>query len=153
MWRDYNMRSDRLNVNSNSYENTNVKLLEIVANYANFTDGGGSSGQYATGMTLPAGAVVLYSFVDVTSAFSGDTSCALMIGDGSDADRFNKSSDPSIFAAGNIDGGVPQGVQFCDAATSITLIATANSDWGAVSSSSAMKVYLVYVDPTVSVSI
>jgi hypothetical protein len=147
------MRSDRLNANSNSYDSSNVKLLEISANFADFTDGGSAVGTFATGASLPVGAVVLYSFIDVTGAYSGDTSCALQIGDGSDADRFNKSSDPSIFAAGNIDGGVPQGVQFCDAATSITLTATANSDWGAVSTSGAMKVYLVYVDPTVSVSI
>tara|TARA_R100001082_G_C4336838_1_gene148210 strand:- start:55 stop:498 length:444 start_codon:yes stop_codon:yes gene_type:complete len=147
------MRSDRLNVNSNSYENTNVKLLEINATFSDFTDGGGAVGTFATGSTMPVGSVVLYSFIDVTGAFSGDTSCALQIGDGSDADRFNASSDPSILAAGNIDGGVPQGVQFCSAATSITLTATGGSDWGAVSTDGAMKVYLVYVDPTVSVSI
>ena len=147
------MRSDRHNTSSNSYDNTNVKLLEIPVNFADFTDGGSTAGTYATGSSLPVGAVVLYSFIDVTAAYSGDSSCALQIGDGSDADRFNKSSDPSIFAAGNIDGGAPQGVQFCSAATSITLTATAGSDWGAVSSSGAMKVYLVYVDPTVSVSI
>ena len=147
------MRSDRLNSNSNSYDNSNIKLLDIGANYADFTDGGAAVGTYATGISLPVGSVVLYSFVDVTAAYSGDTSCALQIGDGSDADRFNKSSDPSVFAAGNIDGGVPQGVQFCDAATSITLTATGGSDWGAVSSSGSMRVYLVYVDPTISVSI
>ncbi len=147
------MRSDRLNSNSNSYDNSNIKLLDIGANYADFTDGGGAVGTYATGISLPVGSVVLYSFVDVTAAYSGDTSCALQIGDGSDADRFNKSSDPSVFAAGNIDGGVPQGVQFCDAATSITLTATSGSDWGSVSSSGSMRVYLVYVDPTISVSI
>ena len=147
------MRRDRHNTSSNSYDNTNVKLLEIPVNFADFTDGGSTAGTYATGSSLPVGAVVLYSFIDVTAAYSGDSSCALQIGDGSDADRFNKSSDPSIFAAGNIDGGAPQGVQFCSAATSITLTATAGSDWGAVSSSGAMKVYLVYVDPTVSVSI
>ena len=99
------------------------------------------------------GALVLFSFIDVTSAFSGDSSCTLQIGDGSDADRFNASSDPSIFAAGNILGGVPQGVQWCSASTSITLTGTGGSDWGAVASAGAMDVYLIYVDPTISASI
>ena len=147
------MRSDRLNDNSGSYDNANVKLLAISAPSGSFVDGSGASGTLATGMTLPVGALVLFSFIDVTTAFSGDSSCALQIGDGSDADRFNASSDPSIFAAGNILGGIPQGVQWCSAATSITLTATGGSDWGAVNAAGDMTVYLIYVDPTVSVSI
>ncbi len=147
------MRAKRHESNSGDYDNANVKLLAVSAPYSAFADGGGAVGTYASDMTLPVGSVVLYSFVDVTAAFSGDTSCALQIGDGSDADRFNKSSDPSVFAAGNIDGGVPQGVQFCSAAAAITLTATGGSDWGSVSSSGDMTVYLVYVDPNVSVSI
>ena len=75
------MRSDRHNTSSNSYDNTNVKLLEIPVNFADFTDGGSTAGTYATGSSLPVGAVVLYSFIDVTAAYSGDSSCALQIGD------------------------------------------------------------------------
>ena len=55
--------------------------------------------------------------------------------------------------AGNILGGVPQGVQWCSASTSITLTGTGGSDWGAVASAGTMDVYLVYVDPTISASI
>ena len=147
------MRSDRHNSNSSSYCGAAVKILSIDAGYANFTDGGGAAGTFASGAVLPQGAFVLNSIIDVKSAYSGDTSCALQIGDGSDADRFNASRDPSIFAAAEVAGGAPQGVPVCDADTSITLTATGNSDWGAVASAGDMTVHILYIDTSISVSI
>lgn len=133
---------------SNRYINLGLELSPIgmgirkVAQwveYSDFTDGTGTSGTLVLTNKIPAGSFVLGSKVTVTTGFTGDTSCVLDIGDGSDADLFSYTTHNIYTAATNL-------VESCDAAadakyrgivpiasdTSITLTATSGSDWGLV---------------------
>ena len=61
------MRSDVLNKNSGDYQKDadGVMVTRVHATLANFTDGGGTSGSYATGVVIPKGAIVLNSMIDI----------------------------------------------------------------------------------------
>jgi hypothetical protein len=115
--------------------------------YADFTDGGAAAGTYASTLGIPAGAVVLYSLLTDVVAFSGDTSCVLDVGDGSDDDRYTAGAALSIFATNDEiadAGGAPQGTAYHSAAKTFTFTATAGSDWGAVASTGAFTFTVVY---------
>lgn len=110
-----------------------VNIIQEVVALADFTDGTGASGTYTlTNGTLPAGATVLACLVKDVTAFAGDTSCVLTVGDGTDVDRYNTGT-PSIFASATVlPMGAPSGTAYHSAAKSVVLTATAGSDWGAV---------------------
>lgn len=128
------MRSDYLNKNSSSFlaEAGGTHVMKIAATLTDFTDGGSTSGTYAyTAEKLPAGAIVQNSVIHIKRE-TGASTLTMEIGDGSDADRFNASSDPSLDTVGIVSGGAPQGTALCDAETSITLTVTEGSDFGDV---------------------
>lgn len=110
---------------------------------ASFTDGGAAVGTLVLTDGIPVGATVKRAFVQALTGFTGDTSCTLTVGDGSDADRYNTGT-PSIFttATGETDLGTPSGTAYHTAAKSVTLTATSGSDWGAVAAG-AMTVVIV----------
>lgn len=111
--------------------------------YSQFTDGGAAVGTLVLTYGIPVGATVVRSFVQALTGFTGDTSCTLTIGDGTDADRYMTGT-PSIFttAAGETDLGAVSGVAYHDAAKSIVLTATGGSDWTAITAGS-MTVVIV----------
>ncbi len=114
-----------------------VKFSETVG-FAAFTDGGAAVGTYdITAATLPIGATFLYAALTAVTGFAGDTSAALTIGDGTDADRYNTGT-PSVFAtaANGIAVGSPSGVLYHDAAKTIKLTVTTNADFTSVSAGS-----------------
>ncbi len=123
-----------------------VNVIQEHVGYSDFTDGGAAVGTYTlTNGTLPVGAIVLGIAVIGVTAFSGDTTCTLTVGDGSDVDRYNTGT-PSIFAsAAAVDMGVVSGTASHSAAKSIVLTATGGSDWGAVSSSGALTIRVFYL--------
>jgi hypothetical protein len=90
-------------------------LSETVA-VSQFTDGGSTSGTYQMAGSLPAGAIVLGSKFGPITGFAGDTTATLVVGDGSDVDRYNTGT-PSVFAtaAVGIDCGVPSGLKLLTA--------------------------------------
>ena len=61
------MRNDVLNVNSNDFlkDGEGVMVARIHAELSDFTDGGGTSGTYATGVVIPKGAIVLNSLIEI----------------------------------------------------------------------------------------
>lgn len=111
---------------------TSGAIVQTVA-YTDFTDGTAAVGTKVLAYGIPVGATVKRAFVQALTGFTGNVACALTIGDGSDVDRYNTGT-PSIFttAAGETDLGVPSGTAYHTAAVSVTLTATANSDWTAV---------------------
>jgi hypothetical protein len=85
-------------------------LTETIAASA-FTDGGFAIGTYTMVDWLPVGAICLASKVLVPAGFIGDTSAALTIGDGSDADRYNTGTiDIFTTAAAGVVSGLPSGI-------------------------------------------
>jgi len=122
-----------------------MKVLSEAVDHAQFTDGSGASGTLKLTRKLPKGAIFLYSKVQVVEAFLGDTSAVLLIGDGSDADRYNTGT-PSVFtlAADGVEMGPPGGNRFHAAVQEITLTVTGGSDWGAITAGK-LKLKLYYI--------
>ena len=141
------MRSDVLNKNSGDFQKDadGVMVTRVPAVLSDFTDGGGTSGSYASGVIIPKGAIVLNSLIDI-KAETGASTLTCEIGDGSDADRFNASSDPSLDTVGLVAGGAPQGTALCSSDASITLTVTEGSDFGDVTVLNFV-VYIYYYLP------
>lgn len=101
--------------------------------FSEFTDGTAAVGTKNLAYTIPVGATVVRAFLQALTGFTGDTSCTLIIGDGTDTDRYNTGT-PSIFttAAGETDLGAVSGTAYHSAAKTVTLTATGGSDWTAV---------------------
>lgn len=121
-----------------------VGYIEEHVTVGQFTDGGGASGTYQMRDAIPVGAHVLASIVTNVAAFTGNTSAALIIGDGTDADRYNTGT-PSVFAAAAaVSMGVPSGTQGHVAAIRPTLTVTSADDFTAVTAG-ALDIRIVYV--------
>lgn len=113
---------------------------------ADFTDGGGTSGTRAMTGSIPVGAVLLGSKVLVNLGFTGDSSAALIIGDGSDTDRYNTSTiDVFTTAASGVQSGIPSGNKLITTANAPTLTITSGSDFTNVSAGS-ITVSLFYIE-------
>jgi hypothetical protein len=96
---------------------------------ADFTDGGSTSGTYVMKQTIPAGAWVLRTILQDLTGFTGDTSAALIVGDGTDTDRYNTGT-PSVFTtAVAVDMAAPSGTQIHVTAKSVTLTITSAADF------------------------
>ena len=110
-----------------------VGVRSETVSYDAFTDGGGTSGTYQMLGSLPKGAVVLGTKVLVPAGFAGDTTAVLVIGDGSDVDRYSTGT-PSVFAtaANGIQSGVPSGTKLLTSANRPTLTVTSGADFTAV---------------------
>ena len=123
-----------------------VSVIQETVGFSDFTDGTGTDGTYTlTNGTLPIGAIVLGIAVVAVTAFSGDTTCTMTVGDGSDVDRYHTGT-PSIFASADaVDFGVPSGTTSHSAAKSIVLTATAGSDWGLVSTAAKLTIRVFYI--------
>jgi hypothetical protein len=119
-------------------------FIEERVTRSQFTDGGAAVGTYQLKQTLPIGASVIQALVTSVSAFLGDTSAVLTIGDGSDVDRYNTGT-PSVFAAANmITTGVPSGTKEHTAAVNPTLTITSAADFTNVTAG-ALTVRIVYM--------
>jgi hypothetical protein len=123
-----------------------VKLEQTVA-FGAFTDGvGTASGTFdLTVGTIPAGATFLYSAVTAVTGFTGDTSAVLIIGDGTDHDRYNTST-INVFAtaANGVAAGAPSGVVYHDAAKTVKLTVTGAADFTSINAGS-VTVELYYL--------
>ena len=111
-----------------------------------FTDGGALSGTRTMTTQLPIGAIFIYSKVKVNVAFTGDTTAVLVIGDGSDVDRYNTAT-PSIFAlaVNGIEMGKPSGNQYHAVATTVTFTVTSTADFTNVNTAGSLTVSLYYL--------
>jgi hypothetical protein len=110
-----------------------------------FTDGGGVTGTLVLDGVIPVGALVTRVVVSDVTGFTGDTSAVLMVGDGTDDDRYNASGDIDVFTTvAALDGGIPQGTQVHTTAKSVTLTVTSAANFTAVAAG-AMTVKVFYV--------
>jgi hypothetical protein len=97
--------------------------------------------------SVPRGAILLGSKLVVNAGFLGDVSAALIIGDGSDTDRYNTGT-PSVFAtaANGVETGVPSGTKLLTAANKPTLTVTSNADFTPVlAGGGSITVSLYYI--------
>lgn len=118
-------------------------ITETVA-YTAFTDGGSTSGTYNLKTTLPEGAWVLRTVIEDLTGFTGDTSAVIIVGDGTDTDRYNTGT-PSVFTTATAaDLGAPSGTQIHTAAKTVTITITSGSDWGLVTAGS-LTIRLYYL--------
>ncbi len=100
--------------------------------YTEFTDGGAAAGTKVLANQIPVGAWVERALLRNVTGFAGNTSAVIIVGDGTDHDRYNTGT-PSVFATANaIDLGAPSGTQIHTAAASVTLTVTGGSDFTAV---------------------
>lgn len=115
-----------------------IGVLTEQVSVSQFTDGGSTAGTYQLQGSVPAGAVLLGSKVIVNAGFAGDSSATLIIGDGSDTDRYNTGT-PSVFAtaANGIETGVPSGSKLVTTENRPTLTVTSASDFTAVKTNGA----------------
>ena len=124
-----------------------VDWIEERVKVSQFTDGGGTSGTYQMMMGVPVGAHVLGIMVTDVIGFAGDTSAVLIVGDGSDTDRYNTGT-PSVFAsAAMITAGVPSGVREHATAIRPTLTITSAADFTAVvtNAAGALTIRIAYL--------
>lgn len=112
---------------------------------ADFTDGGSTSGTKDLNATIPAGVIVHQSFITNVTAFSGDTTATVTIGDGTDVDRYNTGT-PSVFSTDtSVSAGAVSGTAYHDAAIStVRVTMTSTADFTNVASSGAMTVSIHY---------
>ena len=109
-----------------------VMYAETGVLYSQFTDGGSTAGTYQVGFELQVGFFVEAAFVTQVTGFTGDTSAAITVGDGSDVDRYNAGT-PTVFTT--ISGlylGVPSGTRVIATANKPTITVTSGADWGSV---------------------
>lgn len=92
-------------------------------------DGGAAAGTKAMSTVIPAGARVVACLVDNIVGFTGDTSAALTVGDGTTANRYMTGT-PSVFttAAQGVDMGVVSGTAWHTAAKTLTATVTSAAD-------------------------
>lgn len=111
---------------------TGWQVIGETVSYTDFTDGGGAAGTYTSKLTIPAGALVYKTIIQNVTGFAGDTSAALIVGDGTDTDRYMTSTLNVFGDVAAIDGGAVSGTAIHTAAKNVVLTITSGSDWGAV---------------------
>ena len=124
-----------------------VVTVKETHTYDTFTDGGGAAGTKVMTHSIPAGAVFIAAAVSAITGFTGDTSAALTLGDGSDVDRYNTGT-PSVFttAAAGVAAGAASGTLWHTAAVTPTLTVTSGSDFTSVVAGS-VDITLTYIRP------
>ncbi len=110
----------------------NVGVITETVARADFTDGGSTSGTYALKTQVPIGAYVERCFLVDVTGFTGDTSAVIIVGDGTDTDRYNTGT-PSVFTTvAALDLGAVSGTAIHTAAKTVTITITSASDFTAV---------------------
>ena len=97
--------------------------------------------------TIPVGAILLGTKVIVGTGFAEDVSAALIIGDGSDTDRYNTGTiDIFTTAANGVQSGVPSGNKLITTANQPVLTVTSATDaglWIAGAGSITVSIYYI----------
>ena len=118
--------------------------IEEEVSFSQFTDGGSAVGTYVMKSPIPIGGHVLATTYTNIIGFTGNSSAAMTVGDGTDADRYNTGT-PSVYTtAGAVEAGVPSGVKGHAAAIYPTLTVTGGSDFTAITAG-AVKVTIFFV--------
>lgn len=128
-------------VNGEVVSGSLVKASETIT-FSQFTDGGSTSGTKNLATQIPVGARFLGCHLTALTGFTGDTSATVIIGDGTDTDRYMTGT-PSVFttAANGLSLGNPSGVLYHDAAKTVTVTVTSGADFTSVSAGSMTVEY------------
>jgi hypothetical protein len=97
--------------------------------YADFTDGGSTDGTYNMAKQLPAGAFVVGTKVTVETAFSGDTTAVLSVGNSSDANKYSDNTTINVASTGVVGDSPEDPLEFIATATTVKLTVTGASDF------------------------
>lgn len=124
----YKVKNDSLDNDWSGWQ----AIAETV-NRSDFTDGGGAAGTYTMKQTIPAGAIVWKTIIQDVTGFAGDTSAALIVGDGTDTDRYMTSTLNVFSDVAAIDGGAISGTAIHTTAKTPVLTVTSNADFTNVS--------------------
>jgi len=113
--------------------------------FSQFTDGGGASGTLNLSTSIPAGARYAFTLITSITGFTGDTSAVMIVGDGTDTDRYMTGT-PSVFttAAAGVDMGVASGTAWHTAAKTPVVTVTSATDWGLVTAGAATLTLFYY---------
>ncbi len=131
--------SKLLNVKAGSF----VDYIEERVTRSQFTDGGAAAGTYTMKVQIPVGAEVVKTIITNVTGFIGDTSAVLIVGDGSDTDRYNTGT-PSVFTtAAMVAAGAPSGTLVHTAAIAPVLTVTSASDFTSVTAG-AFTIRIIY---------
>jgi hypothetical protein len=115
---------------------------ETAIGFANFTDGGSTSGTYQARFELPVGFFVEYCQLVDLVGFSGDTTAAMIVGDGSDTDRYMAGTPSVLTTTSRLHLGVPSGIRFIATANRPTITITGAADFTSISAGSfTIRVY------------
>lgn len=113
--------------------------------FSELTDGGSTAGTIDLTEKIPAGAWVLRTVLQNVTGFTGDTSAVIIVGDGTDVDRYNTGT-PSVFTtAVAIDLGAPSGTQIHVLENTVTVKITSATDWGLVTAGQ-MTIRIYYLN-------
>lgn len=104
---------------------------------AQFTDGGAAIGTKALATQIPIGATVSRCYLLDVTGFSGNTSAVMIIGDGTDTDRYMTGTPDVFTTAAAIDLGAVSGVACHVAAKTVTVTVTSAADFTAVTAGAA----------------
>ena len=108
---------------------TGWQAIAETVNRSDFTDGGSTSGTYTMKQSIPAGAIVWKTIIQDVTGFAGDTSAALIVGDGTDTDRYMTSTLNVFSDVAAIDGGAVSGTAIHTTAKTPVLNVTSNADF------------------------
>jgi len=98
--------------------------------WADFTDNDDATGTYTCGFELPADFFIEKCWLTDVTGFAGNTTCTIIVGDGSTDDRLMTGT-PSIFTAADaIDLGAVSATPLVATAFRPVIIAEEDSDWG-----------------------
>jgi hypothetical protein len=111
---------------------------------AMMTDGGAAVGTYTLTETIPAGAFVTQTLLSDVTGFTGDTSAVVIVGDGTDTDRYNTGT-PSLFTtAVMIAAGVPSGTkEHIEAKAPVVTITSAADFTAVVAGAFTLKIFYI----------
>jgi hypothetical protein len=116
--------------------------------YDDMVDGGGDSGTIDFDDPIPDGAIAIRAICVGLTGFTGDTSATLVIGDGTDVDRYMTGT-PSVFTtnASGVDLGVVSGTAWHDDQKTPTATVTSNADFTSVSAGTITCGVFFYYGP------
>jgi hypothetical protein len=100
--------------------------------YTDFTDNTDATGTYTSQIVLPADFYIERCVLVNLVGFTGDTSAAITVGDGTDVDRLHAGT-PSVLASlAALDLGVPSGTTCVATAFSPVCIVTGAADFTSI---------------------
>lgn len=133
---------------SNNFRDSDWMMVEgSIAKYltkADFTDGGGASGTYTFAEQIPLGAIAEYSTVSDVTAWGGDTTAVIVIGDGTDVDRYNTGTPSVLSTIAHLSVGAPSGTAYHAAAIAPVVTVTGGSDFTAIAATARLMVRIKY---------